>query len=108
MISIVSFLQSSFIFEVIIVGTILVSASTFRLWQSGVLPVSVKDEGEVDVHDNDDWSHDEESLKHATWKNWALIEVGFTFFRVFFISLVAFLLCLILFLGSSNSSYPLL
>ena len=67
-----------------------------------------KYESEVDVHNDYDGGDHEKSLEDATWKNWALIEVGFAVLLIFFISLIALLLCFVLFLGSSDGSHPLL
>ena len=70
--------------------------------------MSVEHESEVDVHNDYDGGDHEKSLEDATWKNWALIEVGFAVLLIFFISLIALVLCFVLFFGASDGSHPLL
>lgn len=47
--------------------------------------MGVEDEGEVDVHDDDDGCDHEENLKHASWENWALVCLGCAVILVFFV-----------------------
>ena len=70
--------------------------------------MSVEDIGEVNVDDNDQRSNNKEDLHSATWENWALIQVGFAFCLVFFISIVALFNFFILIFSSTHFSRPFL
>ena len=70
--------------------------------------MSVEDEGEVEVDDNDQRRDHEEDLCCTTWKDGALVEVGLAVGLVFFISFVAFFLSFVLLLISTNFFSPFL
>ena len=70
--------------------------------------MSEEHHGEVEVDDNNQRRDHEENLCGAAWKNWALVQVGLAVGLVFFISFVAFFLCLILFLISAHFFSPFL
>ena len=75
-------MQSKFCFSLIIDLIFVfwaggVSASSLFDGKTRVLVVREEHESEMDVHDDDDWGDHEENLKRATWKGWALVEVGF-------------------------------
>ena len=62
----------------------------------------------MDVHDDDDWGDHEENLKRATWKGWALVEVGFAVLLLVLIGFGALVLGFFEFLVSSHGGDPLL
>ena len=93
---------------VFVLRTILVTAATLISWKTRVLVVGEEDEGEVNVHHEDDWSDHEEDLHGTTWKGWALIEVSLTVVLLIFVSIVAFLFRIFVLLVSTHGREPLL
>ena len=87
---------------------LVIVAATLRLWQARSLPMSVEDEGKVEVDANNQRSDHEEDLCGTAWKDGALVEVCLAVGLVFFISFGAFFLSLILVLVSSNFFSPFL
>ena len=94
--------SSNVINLVFVLRTIVIRAATLLNWKTRVLVVSKEDEGEVNVHDDNDWSDNEKYLHCTTWKGWALVKVGFTVILLIFVSVVAFLLRFLVFLVSSH------
>ena len=99
---------SSLIVEIVVLWAFFVSTSTLSLWKTRVLVVGEEDEGEVNVHHEDDWSDHEENLHGTTWKGWALIEVSLTVVLLIFVSIVALLFRIFVLLVSTHGREPLL
>ena len=92
----------------LVVWAVRVITSSLAFWKSRVDVMHIKNKGEMNVKDNHHRGDDEESLKDTTWKNWALIKVCFAIGLIFFISLVALFLSLIVFFRTTKSSNPFL
>ena len=99
----------SFIIEIFVLWSANgVSTATLILWETGVLVVGEENKGEVNVEDDNERGDHEKDFERATWKDWALVEVGLALLLLIFISVVAFILRFFEFLISSHGCNPLL
>ena len=54
-------------------GSFVISTTSLIFRKAAIFPMGVKNKGNVDVHDHNDWSDDEKNFKHTTWQDGALI-----------------------------------